>query len=269
MRLLRIFIPALLTATLFCGCEKELDFDYIDIEPIPVIEGTLTATGARVGITLTTPMDEPIQGTLLTDATVSLADLTVGTEELLEPDAEGYYVSAGAGVANHDYRLTVSRDGATYSAESRMTPPVEILGLEFSWVGMPYDDVAALQVSFRDNDPGERGTCYWVRLYRNGEPYMWTEIKDDLAIDGIIYEVVMTSRKDTDAEDDDTVLREGDVVTASVTQISRAMHDYLAAIASDSNGPRMFAGDFCLGYFLAGEVATASVTYHPSEIEPY
>ena len=263
MRCLKIFAPAATAAMMLVSCEKELDIKYRDIDPIPVIEGALTTGGATVALTMTTPMDEPMDRTRLTDAAVELADLTSGEIVTLTPDTNGDYVSDIPGVPGHDYRLTVSRAGAVYTSECRMLPAPEIAGMEFNWIKMPYDHVAVLQVLIAD-DPATTGDCYWVRVYRNGEMYRWTYVRDNLAEDGYIAEVIMTSRRDVDE-----VLVDGDVVSATVTRISRAMYDYLEAISSDSNGPSMFAGDFCLGYFTAGGMSGRSVVFRPADIPEY
>lgn len=268
MRCLKLFAPAAIAAMMLVSCEKELDIKYRDIDPIPVIEGALTTGGATVVLTMTTPMDEPMDRTRLTDATVELADLTSGETVTLTPDTNGDYVSGTPGLPGHDYRLTVSRGETVYTSECRMLPAPEIAGMEFNWIKMPYDHVAVLQVLIAD-DPATTGDCYWVRVYRNGEIYRWTYVRDNLAEDGYIAEVIMTSRRDVSEEDDEDVLVDGDVVSATVTRISRAMYDYLEAISSDSNGPAMFAGDFCLGYFTAGGMAERSVVFRPADIPEY
>lgn len=250
------------------SCEKELDFKYHDIAPVQVIEGTLAQDGATVSLTLTTPMDEPMDRRRLTDATVTLDDLTAGTVVELVPDENGDYRSDAAGVPGHEYRLTVTRGGETRSAVTRMYPAVEITEVKFNWIKMPYDDVAALQVSFAD-DPAVDDDCYWVRVYRNGEIYTWNEVRDDMAAAGVIDVVLLTSRRDTEEEDDDEVLADGDVVKVVVTQIDRRLHDYLEAVANDSNGPQMFDGPLCTGYFTAGEQSARSVVFRPDEIPYY
>ncbi len=262
------FLAAILLAFL-TSCEKELDFEYHDIPPMTVIEGSLDEHGAAVRITLTTPMEEPLNRQPLTDATVMLSDITTGCRTELHPDGQGVFVSPVSGETGHTYTLTVERNGCRYESTSTMLPPVEMLGMEFQWIKMPYDYVAVLQVSFTDN-PGASGECYWVRVYRNGELYLWSAINDILAVDGRIDEVLMTSRKDLSEEDDATALRDGDEVSVKVTPISREMHDYIEAISNGtSNGPRMYSGDFCLGYFLAAPVAESAVIFHPDELTEY
>lgn len=249
------------------SCEKELDFQYHDVEPQLVIEGTTTDGGTRVSVTYTTPMDMPMNDTRLTDATVTLTDLTDGTSTRLSPDSKGYFTDNTPGVDGHEYRLDVSRDGKRYSAESLMRHKVDILGLEFQWIKMPYDYVAVLQISFTDD--GTAGDNYWVRLYRNGEAYKWSLVTDNLADNGIINEVIMTSRKDIEAEDEKDVLLDGDEIRVEVIPVSLEMLDYLQAIQSDSNGPRMFAGDYCLGYYLAAEVSQSTIIFRPDEMTEF
>lgn len=254
-------------AVLAAGCEKELDFKYHDIEALTVIEGTLTESGADVTIRLTTPMDEPMDRTCLTDAQVTLNDLHTGERTVLTADDLGHYRSGAAGVPGHEYLLTVSRDGKEYTSASLMRRAPKIEGLEFKWISMPYDDVAALQVAIADSDPTAYGDCYWIRIYRNGEFYKWSTVQDDRAIDGVLYESVNTTRKDESAEDEDDLLVDGDEVRVTVAQVSKAFYDYLNAMSSDSNGPRMFEGDMCLGYFLAAGVSESAIVFHPDLID--
>lgn len=257
----------LILGLVLMSCEKELDFKYHDVESQLVIEGTVTQQGASVLLTQTTPMDEKLDMTPITDADVEICDLTNGDTRILSPDEEGCFKDNIPGITGHEYRINISHNGKSYEAESLMRPASRILGMEFQWVQMPYDYVAVLQVTFTDSEPDE--DCYWIQLYRNGEPYMWIVSDDKSAVNGVINEAVMTSRKDLDEEDEKSMLRDGDKVTASVAPISREMYDYLTAIQNDSNGPRMFNGDFCLGYFMASPVTESTITFRPDEMKTF
>ena len=147
-----------------------------------------------------------------------------------------------------------------------MLPPTEIVSAEFNWIKMPYDDVAVLKVQFLENaDPK---TQYWMRVFRNGEPYEWQAIESRNTVDGLVTGMMMTSRKDTDAEDDDEVLKEGDIVGIEVLPVSGTMADYLNSLNNgDYNGNRMFGDPYCLGYFLAAPVSRTQIVYHPDRIQ--
>lgn len=246
------------------SCSRNIDFDYIDIEPLTVIEGNLTPDGIKVSLTLTTPMDEPMNRTRLTDAVVTLTDITTGETVTLEPDEENYFANSAPGVVGHQYRLNVARDGHEYSAETQMYGPTEILDARFAWISMPYDEVAVLQAQYVDG--AEPGECYWVRLYRNGEILSWSESDDRVAVDGICSYVDMITRKNPDPDDEDA-LKPGDELTIKICRISRLMHTYLETIANDSNGTKLFSGNRVLGYFLASTPAETTLTYNPDEIQ--
>lgn len=247
------------------SCEREIDFEYKDITPLTVIEGQMTPDGIEVSITMTTPMDEPMDKTRYTDAEVYVLDEDKGETIRLSPDAEGLYYSSYKGEIGHKYCLRVIRNGETFESECVMTGPTEIIGIDFSWVKMPYDDVAALQGLYVD-DPAVSGQCYWVKVYRNGKIYSWSEQTDRTASDGLMTYLSLTSRKDTSEEDEGDMLVDGDVVTVTIWEISKEMRDYLEAIANDSNGLRMFTGGSCLGYFIAGTPKSESIVYRPESI---
>ncbi len=246
------------------SCSRNIDFDYIDIEPLTVIEANLTPEGIQVALTLTTPMDEPMNRTRLTDATVTLSDLTTGELFTLEPDNENYYINTTPGAIGHKYQLSVIRNGHEYSAETEMYGPTDIIDARLAWISMPYDEVAVLQAQYADgNEPGE---CYWIKLYRNGDILSWSETDDRVATNGICSYVNMITRKNPDPDDEDA-LKPGDILTIKICRISRLMHNYLETISNDSNGTKLFSGDRVLGYFLATTPAETSITYNPDEIQ--
>lgn len=246
------------------ACEKELDFQYKEIDALPVIEASLSQNGAEVTITYTTPMNEVMDTRPVTDAEVSLLDLTTGGTYPLSVDADGSFRNGVGGVVGHDYEIMVTIGAKTYTSECRMLPAVEIQSAEFFWISMPGDDMAALQIRFSDNPL--TSDYYWVRTYRNGEAYQWSVINDLAAADGIMEETLTTTHRDESQEDEKTLLVEGDVVTYSVTPISRPMFDYLSALGNSSNGSFNFAGGKALGYFLASPVSTGTIVYSPSDI---
>lgn len=264
-RLSGIFLPALM---MLGSCEKELDFKYNDIEPVTVIEGVLSPAGANVEITLTTPMNEPLKTAHLSDVEVTITDLFSGFRYTLFPDDSGYYTSDIGGIPGHEYLLEAVSDKFCCKSRTTMYGSVEMDSLQLNWLRMPYDDVAVLKGSFNE-DPAVKGEYFWMRLYRNGEIYLWQTLDDRGAVDGKISFITMTSRKNTDKEDDSKILLEGDILTCTVCQISGDMHLYLEALENKSNGKPQFEGDFCLGFFMASTPATQSIVFHPEKIPYY
>lgn len=248
------------------SCSKNIEFKYDDIPPKLVVEGRLSDEGASVRLTQTTPMAEPMDTTLLTNADVTLTDLTMlrssGEAEAvttLIPEDKGVYRSDKPGIPGHRYRLDVMHDGALHSSESTMLPRVAVKDLSVNWIKMPYDYVALIQVSVSD---AERfGDYYWVRLYRNGNFYKWAVTDDSASSGGVLMITFMTTRENLDKEDEADIIRPGDIVTAVVTPIERSMYYYLTAISNDSSGPLLFTGNDCLGYFIAASPTTLSLSF--------
>lgn len=267
MKFLRYTLPAV-GLMAFASCEKEIEFEYKDIPEQLVIEGLLTRDSVGVRLTKTIPTDVPFNDHTLTDACVTVTDKTAGAAYSLLPDAKGVFTLPGlAGEAGHDYELSVTIGDDSYTSASRMLAESEIVSAEFNWIKMPYDDVAVLKVQF--TEVGDKQTFYWLRVYRNGEPYEWQTISSHNAVDGLVTGLMMTSRKDIGAEDDASVLKEGDIVDIEVLPISKEMGDYLTSLNNgDYNGNRMFAGSYCLGYFLAAPLSGTQLVYHPDRI-PY
>lgn len=266
MNRIAYILSALLLTILTASCEKELDFEYHDVDSPLVIEASLSQNGSSVSITRTVAMDEPMDPDPVTAATVRLTDVTDGTSRILTLRADGTFGDEVPGVPGHTYSVDVDHQGTVYCSTCAMRTPTEIVSMEFSWIKMPYDEVAVLQVSFRA-DPSDPDDCYWVRLLRNGEAYQWMVIDGHNAADGVINAVTMTTRKTIEDEEDKDLLLDGDEVTALVTPISREMSDYLTALSANSNGPAMWSGGFCLGYFLAAPVAERTIVFHPDLIE--
>ena len=254
-----IFLPV--------ACEKELEFEYHDVEPQLVIEGVLSQEEIKVALTYTTPMNEKIEENYIKDAEVEIRDRGNNGNIRLEPDDNGLYKAPYDPVCGEEYELNVTLDGKTYSSTCVMRMATRITELKFQWIKMPYDYVAVLQISFMDLEtPGDH---FWIKIYRNDEPYKWILADDRGAVNGIINEVVMTSRQDLDEEDEKDILRDGDVVKVIINTLSLEMYDYLTAIENNSNGPSMYRGDFCLGYFLASETVSDQIIFRPDELEFY
>ena len=260
-----IILPILVFSLL--SCEKELNFKYHNVEPQLVIEGVLSQEEARVCLSNTTPMNEKIENDYLTDAVVYLRDNSSSQIEILHPNRDGIYTSKFDPSIGDEYELIVERNGKVYSSSCMMRPATRILGLLFQWIKMPYDYVAVLQITFIDFESID--DCYWIKIYRNDEPYKWIISDDRSAVTGVITEVIMTTRKDLKEEDEKDILEDGDEVRVVINTISREMYDYLTAIENNSNGQTMFEGEFCLGYFMASDSVSDTIIFHPDKITQY
>lgn len=231
----------IIIAALLCGCTKDLELEYRDLDPIPVIEANLTDEGLDIRMTLTSPMDEPMDTVQLTDYAASLTEL-----------------------GGQTYRLDVDYQGKHFFSECEMQAHARIADVRFQWIRMPYDHVAVMTIVM-DEDPLEPDECWWIKVWRNGEIYKWMCFTDKYAIDGIVEGSTMTSRQNPEPDDKDS-LADGDCLRISATRIPRHILTYLEKLSAQTiDGPTTFSGDFCLGYFLASTPMDTTVIYRPAE----
>lgn len=233
----------ILILMLLAGCTKDLDLEYHDIDPLPVIEATLTDKGLDVRMTLTSPMDEPMDTTPLTDYSVSLSD------------------SPENPIVGRNYRLEIMRDGKSYVSECIMQPQAEIEDVSFQWIKMPYDSVSVMQILLRDN-PDIAGEAWWVRVWRNGKIFKWLLNDDKFAVDGLVELTTMAGRKNPDPDDEDDNLAPGDTLLVTATAIPRHIYTYVSRLSAHTiAGPTTFTGAPALGYFLAATPADTTLIY--------
>ena len=250
---------------IFFSCEKELDFKYHKVESQFVIEGTLDEEGAKISLSYTIPMDEPFNEQPYIEAEVSLKDMTANKVFTLCYE-NGVFYNEIPGIPGHTYELSVEHNGKRFVTDCLMRKGVEILDLRLQWIKMPYDHVAVLEITSTVSDADD--TCYWTKIYKNGEPYKWLMSHGSGVINGILTQTTFTTRQNPVKEDKDN-LKDGDILKVIILPISLKMYDYLIGISSDSNGPTMFSGDFCLGYFLASEETESEITFHPDDLPCY
>ena len=260
------YLWVLLCFPFLFSCEKELDYKYHDVQSQFVIEGNLSEKGTLVALSYTIPMDDPLPAQQIVDADVRLTDITDNISYPLYQD-NGFFRNEISGIPDHTYELSVIHEGKKFTSSCLMRKGVEILELKFQWIKMPYDHVAVLEIVSTVSDI--EGTCYWTRIFKNGEPYKWLMSHGSGAIEGKLTQSTFTTRQNPDDENDKDNLKDGDELTVIVVPISLDMYDYLTGISTDSNGPQMFTGDFCLGYFLAAEEAQSHIIFNPDDIPFY
>ena len=237
-------------AIMLASCTKEIDLDYRDVEPVPVIEGLLSVDKAEVKITKTRNMDDStkMSGIRVDDVRYILPD---GTEMALEYQSDGYYRPANTDIPLQDnatYTLRVTIDGVEYTGSSTLQPKIEITEPEFVWAEL-MDWMQVLE--FETTNVPEGAEVYgWARIHRNGEIYFSDagSCKGDSPFDiGLYY--------DSDMEnDDEMILYDGDTLALEFRTIDEAVYRYLYEYNSTRVNPQQFftpsvEGKICMGYF--------------------
>ena len=282
MRNLYILLLLLLTLS----CQKEIELDYRDIEPVVSIEGRVTNEQVYVLITRTRSMNDSVKSRGIGGAVVTISSED-GTEQLVYDARDGYYRPASGmkGVPGRTYRLDVTLDGHQYAASSTMPRQAPIVSTQFIWQSLLDNGMLMYEMWASDPEPDVRN-YYWYRVDRRAkdpkvrqkqgtDAYRWSSFDDRGAINARIYRDIMCVNEEMmdgqDIEDDQlkSILLDGDTITLQLMTIDRAMFEYYQSL---SVGQRMGANPIsnisggCLGYFAAGSVSHADTVIYNKNI---
>lgn len=276
----------LLLLLLTLSCQKEIELDYRDIEPVVSIEGRVTNEQVYVLITRTRSMNDSVKSRGIGGAVVTISSED-GTEQLVYDARDGYYRPASGmkGVPGRTYRLDVTLDGHQYAASSTMPRQAPIVSTQFIWQSLLDNGMLMYEMWASDPEPDVRN-YYWYRVDRRAkdpkvrqkqgtDAYRWSSFDDRGAINARIYRDIMCVNEEMmdgqDIEDDQlkSILFDGDTITLQLMTIDRAMFEYYQSL---SVGQRMGANPIsnisggCLGYFAAGSVSHADTVIYNKNI---
>lgn len=276
----------LLLLLLTLSCQKEIELDYRDIEPVVSIEGRVTNEQVYVLITRTRSMNDSVKGRGIGGAVVTISSED-GTEQLVYDARDGYYRPASGmkGVPGRTYRLDVTLDVHQYAASSTMPRQAPIVSTQFIWQSLLDNGMLMYEMWASDPEPDVRN-YYWYRVDRRAkdpkvrqkqgtDAYRWSSFDDRGAINARIYRDIMCVNEEMmdgqDIEDDQlkSILFDGDTITLQLMTIDRAMFEYYQSL---SVGQRMGANPIsnisggCLGYFAAGSVSHADTVIYNKNI---
>ena len=166
-------IYILVFAFVASSCEKVIQLELNDSDPVVVVEGDITTEAGPYTIKLTRSKNyfEDNAFPALTGANVTVTDDQGGSEVLTEIQPGIYELSSMTGTPGRTYSLTVEENGNEYSASAKMQNMVEIDTLlqEYQDGSLPFVD-SGYYVNMSYQDPVETN-YYQVRVYRNGEIY--------------------------------------------------------------------------------------------------
>ena len=256
----KITYLAILLATL-SSCTKEIELDYRDIEPIPVIEGLLAPDIAEVKITQTRNMDDSVKTPgMQVDEVKVISGKGVETPFTFEADGK-YRPTSPIEMNNGEtYTLHVTIDGVEYVGSSTLLDTIKISEPQFIWANiMDWMQVLECETT---NVPDETEVYIWMRIFRNGEIYFSDagSTIGNAPIDvGLYY--------DSDMENDkEMILYTGDTLFIDFRTIDQRVYDYLNEYNSGHMNPEQFftpsiEGKICLGYFAAFNHVTQEIIY--------
>lgn len=157
------------------ACETTIHPELDEAERILVIDAWVTQKMERqeIKITRSQPYFENSFPAKISNAIVSVEDLTTGDIYDFQEGETSYYwdpVDAPFGIVGHSYRLSVTVNGETFEAESRLgrVPPIDTIRFHIN----PEDLLVKQEyftAEFMAVDPVGEGDTYWIKAWKNGE----------------------------------------------------------------------------------------------------
>ena len=261
---------------LLTSCEKEIDIDYHQVDPLYVAEGLVTQDGSTnytkrptfVRLTTTQDMTDNVSnGHNLMGATIVLSEDGY-VLDTLRYWRNGYYVSDCQGYEGSQYTIDIYLDGNHFQSSSVMQAEPQFSSFRFVW-----KDVLSERLLFADlkiNDISGQNNYYFMHIYRNGIGYRWAVMDDSHNPGGELQQLFScTTERNLDKNDDDG-LKDGDKIHLEIRSIDRRTYDYFYSMQvmqnSATNPVQNFTGG-CLGYFSACQIVTYDTTFRRANIE--
>lgn len=249
----------------FFSCEKDIDLDYHQVNPIYVVEASVSNDGTEVRISKTNDMDD---NNSISD--ISGAKVTLSTDNGQQWDIpysrNGFYrYSTLRGEAGTTYTIDVELDGQHYTSTSTMQREPTLNKFRFVWM-----KVASERIMFGDlriQDIPNEDSWYFLHIYRNGIGYRWAVMRDDQNPNKELQQLFTLFRE---GSNDSDVLQEGDHLYIEIRAIDQRAYDYLYSMQimdnTNTNPIPNFTGG-CLGYFSAYSQTTINYVFHESDVD--
>ncbi|CAA6810239.1 MAG: Unknown protein [uncultured Aureispira sp.] len=255
-----IIIRLLALYLLTTSCEKIIDVDLNEANPVPVFEAILEGDSTcRVSASYTSSYYDNSSSPPITNATMTLTD-QLGNSETLNHEGEGVYRGSSIiGAIGNTYTLDINLDGALYSANSTMPPRTSIDSCSvqdrgsFFGGGVPGPPKYFVYVNY--TDPANLTNFYAVQTtyYDSVEVSYTTDyrIADDELSNGISTRTFTTF----------TSFESGDTLKIELASIDKPTHLYFKTLEDAISGagfasaapanPTTNFSEGALGYFSA------------------
>jgi len=258
----------LIVSLLVClsACEKDIDLDYHQVDPIYVVEASISNSGTEIRISRTNNMDDNNGISDVTGTKVTISD-DEGNKWNIPYSRNGFHrMPSLMGEPGTTYNIDVEIEGNHYTSTSKMQRQPKMNSFRFVWM-----KVASERIMFGDlkiQDIPNENNWYYMHIYRNGIGYRWALLRDDRNPNKELQQLF--SFFHDGRSDDSDVLKEGDRLRILIRAIDQRAYDYLYSLQlMDNTGtnpiPNFTGG--CLGYFSAYNQITEYVTYHEADVE--
>ena len=253
-----------LTMILLSSCKKDIEVDYHQVEPLYVVEASVSDSEMKARISQTNDMDDNSTDSNISNAVVVITG-SDGSSVTLPYVNNGTYRSSTAGTPGVEYRIDIDLDGHHFSSSSVMQEMPELNDFHFMWKDIIQQKLLMAEALIQDIP--NQDNWYFIHLYRNGSGLRWAMKRDDVNPDGELQQLFSFGTEDSDDED---MLHEGDRMHLELRSIDKRTYDYFYSMQimgnTGTNPIQNFTGG-CLGYFSAYSEVTYDCVFHTADVE--
>ena len=266
MPLMKKYIPLLfcLNLILLSSCKKDIEIDYHQVDPIYVVEASVSNEGMEARISQTNNMDDNSTTSNIDNAVVVVTG-SDGSSKTLTYSKNGIYKSSAVGVPGVEYTIDIQFDGHHFTSSSIMQKMPKINNFRFIRKKIVTENYQMGELLLQDI-PNE-DNWYFMHIYRNHLGYRWAVKRDDTNPNGELQQLFTFAREGSDDKD---LLQEDDWLHIEIRAIDKKSYDYFYSMQiMDNTGtnpiPNFTGG--CLGYFSAYSQITYDCEFHEADVE--
>ena len=259
-----IFLLFCLSVVFLSSCKKDIEIDYHQVDPIYVVEASVSNMGMEARISMTNNMDDNSTASDISEAKVVITG-SDGTEEVLRYTKNGIYKSTATGTPEVEYTIDITLDGHHFTSSSIMQKMPMMNSFRFIRKKIVTENYQMGELMLQDI-PNE-DNWYFMHIYRNKLGYRWAVKRDDQNPNGELQQLFTFAREGSNDED---LLQEYDQLHIEIRAIDQKTYDYFYSMQiMDNTGtnpiPNFTGG--CLGYFSAYSQITYDCVFHESDVE--
>ena len=266
MPLMKKYIPLLfcLNLILLSSCKKDIEIDYHQVDPIYVVEASVSNEGMEARISQTNNMDDNSTTSNIDNAVVVVTG-SDGSSKTLTYSKNGIYKSSAVGVPGVEYTIDIQFDGHHFTSSSIMQEMPKMNNFRFIRKKIVTENYQMGELLLQDI-PNEEN-WYFMHIYRNHLGYRWAVKRDDTNPNGELQQLFTFAREGSDDKD---LLQEDDWLHIEIRAIDKKSYDYFYSMQiMDNTGtnpiPNFTGG--CLGYFSAYSQITYDCEFHEADVE--
>ena len=266
MPLMKKYIPLLfcLNLILLSSCKKDIEIDYHQVDPIYVVEASVSNEGMEARISQTNNMDDNSTTSNIDNAVVVVTG-SDGSSKTLTYSKNGIYKSSAVGVPGVEYTIDIQFDGHHFTSNSIMQKMPKMNNFRFIRKKIVTENYQMGELLLQDI-PNEEN-WYFMHIYRNHLGYRWAVKRDDTNPNGELQQLFTFAREGSDDKD---LLQEDDWLHIEIRAIDKKSYDYFYSMQiMDNTGtnpiPNFTGG--CLGYFSAYSQITYDCEFHEADVE--